>query len=95
MSNAPWGVRLACRLLQERAKGADSEWAPYLALVPESVPGSPLLYAEEDVKALQYPPAVTEATEMRDAVSSWHARLSNEVRGRARGRGPRRVQGGG
>mgnify|MGYP001970822998 FL=1 len=78
MSNAPWGVRLACRLLQERAKGADSEWAPYLALVPESVPGSPLLYAEEDVKALQYPPAVTEATEMRDAVSSWHARLSNE-----------------
>ena len=39
MSNAPWGVRLACRLLQERSKGDDSEWAPYLALIPPLVPG--------------------------------------------------------
>ena len=76
MMNAPWGVRLACRVLQERAKGEDSEYAPYLALVPASVPGSPLLYAEEEVVGLQYPPAVAEAREMRDAVRKWHETLS-------------------
>jgi len=47
MKTAPWGVRLACRLLQERGKGALSEWAPYLALIPPSVPASPLLYTEQ------------------------------------------------
>ena len=78
MSNAPWGVRLACRLLQERAKGDDSEWAPYLALIPDAVPGSPLLYSEDEVLALQYPPAVAEAKEMREAVSTWHAKLMEE-----------------
>ena len=78
MSNAPWGVRLACRLLQERAKGEDSEWAPYLALIPDEVPGSPLLYTESEVIALQYPPAVAEAKEMREAVYTWHAKLVKE-----------------
>ena len=75
MSNAPWGVRLACRLLQERSKSDDSEWAPYLALLPDVVPGSPLLWTDEEVLALQYPPAVAEAREMRDAVKTWHAKL--------------------
>lgn len=46
MANAPWGVRLACRLLQERDRASASEWAPYLALIPHRVPGSPLLYTE-------------------------------------------------
>ena len=27
---APWSVRLAAKLLKERAKGSDSPWAPYL-----------------------------------------------------------------
>jgi hypothetical protein len=75
MSNAPWGVRLACRLLQERAKGDASEYAPYLALVPHSVPGSPLHWTDDEVLGLQYPPAVTEAKEMRDAVRKWHGIL--------------------
>jgi hypothetical protein len=78
MMNAPWGVRLACRVLQERAKGADSEYAPYLALVPVSVPGSPLLYDDDEVVGLQYPPAVAEAREMRDAVRKWHGILSEK-----------------
>ena len=78
MMNAPWGVRLACRVLQERAKGEASDYAPYLALVPASVPGSPLLYAEDEVVGLQYPPAVAEAREMRDAARKWHAILSEE-----------------
>ena len=78
MMNAPWGVRLACRVLQERAKGEDSEYAPYLALVPVSVPGSPLLYDEKEVVGLQYPPAVAETREMRDAVKKWHGILSEK-----------------
>ena len=79
MSNAPWGVRLACRLLQERAQGDDSTFAPYVALLPDSVPGSPLLYTEEEVTSLQYPPAVAEAREMRDAVQTWFRKLESEA----------------
>ena len=75
MQSAPWGVRLACRVLQERAKGIDSEYAPYLQLVPTKVPGSPLLWDEADVLGLQYPPAVAEAREMRTAVLKWHGIL--------------------
>ena len=78
MANAPWGVRLACRVLQERAKGVTSEYAPYLELIPESVPGSPLLYADDQVLGLQYPPAVNEAREMRTAVEMWHGILKKE-----------------
>ena len=78
MANAPWGVRLACRVLQERARGVTSEYAPYLELIPESVPGSPLLYADDQVLGLQYPPAVNEAREMRTAVEMWHGILTKE-----------------
>ena len=35
IERAPWGVRLACRLLQERRKGERSNYAPYLELIPE------------------------------------------------------------
>ena len=35
----------------------------------------PLLWTDEEVLALQYPPAVAEAREMRDAVKTWHAKL--------------------
>ena len=79
MANAPWGVRLACRLLQERAKGEDSDYAPYIALIPESVPGSPLMWTDDEVTALQYPPAVAEAREMRDAVATWFGKISAEA----------------
>ena len=33
----------------------------HLALIPPLVPASPLLYTEQEVLALQYPPAVSEA----------------------------------
>ena len=33
IEKAPWGVRLACRLLQERKKGAESAYAAYLELI--------------------------------------------------------------
>ena len=79
MSNAPWGVRLACRLLQERTKGDDSTFAPYVALLPDSVPGSPLMYTDDEVTSLQYPPAVAEAREMRDAVQTWFRKLESEA----------------
>ena len=28
--DAPWSVRLACKLLREKAKGSSSPWHPYL-----------------------------------------------------------------
>ena len=56
-------------------------------------PGSPLLFSDDEVLSLQYPPAVSEAREMRDAVNRWHAKLAEGVPRRARARGRVRVQG--
>jgi hypothetical protein len=36
------------------------------------------LFSDAEVLSLQYPPAVSEAREMRDAVARWHAKLAEE-----------------
>jgi hypothetical protein len=36
--DAPWSVRLACKLLRERAKGPASPWSHYIAALPVQVP---------------------------------------------------------
>jgi len=36
---APYG-RAAAWILREKAKGEDSEWAPYLSILPEHVPST-------------------------------------------------------
>ena len=81
IERAPWGVRLACRLLQERRKGERSNYAPYLELIPENVETSPLHYTEEEVSRVCYPPMEKEIEEMRDAVKKWYTDL-NEGEGR-------------
>ena len=81
IERAPWGVRLACRLLQERRKGEKSKYAPYLELIPENVETSPLHYTEEEVSRICYPPMEKEIEEMRDAVKKWYTDL-NEGEGR-------------
>lgn len=51
-----WSMRLALALLEERARGEESDWAPYIALLPASYPGCPLFWSGEDLQELQYPP---------------------------------------
>jgi hypothetical protein len=76
IEKAPWGVRLACRLLQERKKGAESAYAAYLELIPENVETSPLHYASEEVSRICYPPMEKEIEEMRKAVKKWYDDLN-------------------
>ena len=65
MSDAFWGLRLAARLLQERAKGASSLWAPYLATLPASVPAPLQTFSWEAIKAVEVPSVVA-------AIHKWH-----------------------
>ena len=76
IEKAPWGVRLACRLLQERKKGEASAYAAYLELIPENVETSPLHYADEEVSRICYPPMEKEIEEMRKAVKKWYDDLN-------------------
>ena len=75
MAEAPWGVRLACRVLQERKKGGASAYAAYVATLPERVESSPALYAARAIEEVQYPPAMTEIREMQRATREWHEKL--------------------
>ncbi len=43
---------MALFLLHERAKGAASRWAPYIAALPADS-GSPVQWSEEELKDLQ------------------------------------------
>jgi hypothetical protein len=45
-------VRLAVRLLYEKARGDKSVWAAYLAVLPSDLGGSPLLWSAEEVNSL-------------------------------------------
>jgi len=72
---APWFARLACRLLQERVRGEDSEWAAYLALVEPSVAGSPLCDGAVMSALSRYPPLLAEALALAASVAAAHAQL--------------------
>jgi hypothetical protein len=75
MRDAPWGVRLACRVLQEMKLGDASEYAPYVATLPTRVATSPVHYDAQAIADVQYPPAMSEIREMQAACRSWHEKL--------------------
>jgi uncharacterized protein (UPF0548 family) len=75
MREAPWGVRLACRLLQEKKLGEASVYAPYVKTLPTRVPTSPVHYDADALAEVQYPPAITEIKEMQAACRKWHETL--------------------
>ena len=49
-----WEVRMALLLLYEQSLGAQSAWAAYLGVLPQTL-GLPLTFSEEEVQELQYP----------------------------------------
>ncbi|CAK0785800.1 hypothetical protein CVIRNUC_009011 [Coccomyxa viridis] len=52
-----WGAKLALQILQERTLGTASFFRHYISNLPVAVPGIPLFYTQEAVKALEeYPP---------------------------------------
>ena len=56
---APWGVRLAAKLLRERAEGQGGARAPWLAVLPESVP-SAYFFEWEETREIQYAPLLAD-----------------------------------
>mmetsp|Transcript_42417 Transcript_42417/g.85825 ORF Transcript_42417/g.85825 Transcript_42417/m.85825 type:complete len:198 (+) Transcript_42417:36-629(+) len=52
-----WALRLGLRLLAERARGPASPWHAYVDTLPHQV-DVPMFFAQNEVKALQYPPLV-------------------------------------
>ena len=79
MKEAPWGVRLACRLLQEKKLGEGSAYAAYARTLPERVPTSPIHYDEKAIADVQYPPAMSEIREMQAACRKWHETLREKA----------------
>ncbi|PRW51051.1 fructose-bisphosphate aldolase-lysine N- chloroplastic [Chlorella sorokiniana] len=73
----PW-LAVALFLLHERAKGAASRWAPYLAALPADS-GSPLQWSEEDLKELQGSQALQTAMAYKAYFQQRYERLQAEV----------------
>jgi len=55
--DAPWSVRLACKLLRLKSQGAASPWSPYLNSLPPLVPAPLVNFSWEDVQSIAYEPA--------------------------------------
>eukprot|EP00899_Mesostigma_viride_P018362 jgi/Mesvir1/26527/Mv16182-RA.1 len=62
-----WSIKLAARLLRERAKGDASRWAAYIAHLPQSM-ATPLTFQWESLQAIRYAHAQQLAFEL-----SWMA----------------------
>jgi len=80
---APWSVRLACRLLRERARGAASPWRRYLDSLPAAVPSPLEALAWEDLRAVDYPPMQAALDRLAWLAGDAWQRLSPEATGGA------------
>jgi len=54
---APWSVRLAAKVLRERALGAGSPWRRYIAVLPAGVPSPLNSFSWDEMQEVQYQPA--------------------------------------
>ena len=50
---APWSVRLACRLLRERAAGATSPWFPYIQVITKALSPKSVFYTAQSHVAVE------------------------------------------
>jgi hypothetical protein len=78
LARTPWVARLACRLLQESAAGAASEWAPYMALLPRAV-ATPLRDDAALAALAPYAPLAAEAAEVRAHAAAAYAALQEDA----------------
>jgi hypothetical protein len=82
--SAPWSARLAAKLLRERAKGADSPWRAYIAVLPEAVQ-TPVAWPWELISKLKYEQAAERLHDAAWVVESAAAELRGEAIGKAEG----------
>ena len=69
---APWSVRVAARLLEERAKGDASAYAPFIASLPWGRVTTPLQMGWDDTQAIQWAHVRQELYELDWLVNHWY-----------------------
>mmetsp|Transcript_6642 Transcript_6642/g.16505 ORF Transcript_6642/g.16505 Transcript_6642/m.16505 type:complete len:515 (-) Transcript_6642:145-1689(-) len=75
-------VGLALWLCHERAKGRLSEWAPYIATLPNAGPDHPLMWPTEDITTfLKGSPAVAQALSRAADAAEEYASIRDAIRG--------------
>lgn len=81
LQEAPWEVRLASKLLHERAKGSVSKWAPYIKALPEFV-FLPLFFSDLELNNIQDVLVQEDIQRLRRFIeSSFQSLTSEEVAG--------------
>ena len=76
----PWHARLALRVLREQHLGVASEFAPYLALLPDAI-ASPLVDDTMRLRLRAYAPLLAECDTLRSEIADAHAALGEQLAG--------------
>eukprot|EP00892_Ulva_mutabilis_P001471 jgi/Ulvmu1/11324/UM074_0039.1 len=77
---APWSARLACRLLRESARGKDSQWLPYIKVLPNELP-TPVHWPWSLLSQIKYQQAANHCFETHWVVESALAKLTGTAMG--------------
>lgn len=78
LHEAPWELRLALNLLQERPKSEGSTWYPFMRLIPTLT--LPLFFSESELHNVEDASIVSKVFSMRSfALSSYHALYQHEI----------------
>ncbi|CAM6085612.1 unnamed protein product [Calypogeia fissa] len=67
----------AARLLREKAKGDDSNYAPYIAILPDYLP-TPIHLDTQEIMEVQWMPMVRELVQVRKAIKESFGRLDQQ-----------------
>ncbi|KAL3691902.1 hypothetical protein R1sor_005553 [Riccia sorocarpa] len=66
----------AARLLREKAKGSESDWAPYIAILPDYLP-TPVHLDSQELGEVQWWPVMRELIQVRKAIKESYAQFSS------------------
>jgi len=81
-----WALRLALKLLGERAK-VGSFWWPYISNLPQTF-NLPIFFSKEEVQSLQYIPMIHQVNKRCKCLLSFEGHVNTEVNGLAPERHP-------
>mmetsp|Transcript_3417 Transcript_3417/g.9820 ORF Transcript_3417/g.9820 Transcript_3417/m.9820 type:complete len:533 (-) Transcript_3417:2061-3659(-) len=82
-TGAPWSIRLAAKILREKAKGPESVYQCYLNVLPKSVPSPLTGFTWEEMQELQYQAVLTDVYETDWLAADGYSRSSPEAIGGA------------
>eukprot|EP00210_Caulerpa_lentillifera_P005914 g5654.t1 len=74
----PWFVKLALRLLDEKAKGLESDFSGYISNLPSNI-DLPLFWTEEELSFVEYPSLIRSVQQQKKEWEALFQNLSNEA----------------